>query len=92
MRSPCDSEKALHCLEEATRIAAISRDSTMAYADHLLDQCAPIYYEMGRVDKAIEVIREAIDSAAEIAVYAHEGFIKQHLAEKTIEKLKKVLC
>ncbi len=32
------------------------------------------------------------DSSAEIAVYAHEGLIKQHLAEKTIEKLKKVLC
>ena len=32
------------------------------------------------------------DSVAEIAVFAHEGFIKQHLAKKTIEKLKKALC
>ena len=55
-----DSEKALHCLEEATRIADTSRDSTMAYADHLLDQCAPICYEMGLVDKAIDAIQEAI--------------------------------
>lgn len=31
-------------------------------------------------------------SEAEIAVYAHEGLIKQHLADKTIEKLKKLLC
>lgn len=55
-----DSEKALNYLEEATRIADTSRDSTMAYADHLLDQCAPIYYEMGLIDKAIDVIWEAI--------------------------------
>ena len=77
MRSPCDFEKALHCLEEATRIAAISRDSTMAYADHLLDQCAPIYYEMGLVDKAIEVIREAIqlcEENMEIASYRRLRF------------------
>lgn len=31
-------------------------------------------------------------TSAEIAVYAHEGFIKQHLAEKTIDKLKELLC
>jgi len=31
-------------------------------------------------------------ASAEIAVYAHEGLIKQHLAEKTIEKLKGTLC
>ena len=31
-------------------------------------------------------------SSAEIAVYAHEGLIKQHLAEKTIDKLKGLLC
>ena len=29
---------------------------------------------------------------AEIAVYAHEGLIKQHLAEKTIQKLKETLA
>lgn len=31
-------------------------------------------------------------ASAEIAVYAHESLIKQHLAEKTIQKLKGVLC
>ncbi len=31
-------------------------------------------------------------ASAEIAVYAHEGLIKQHLTEKTIQKLKGVLC
>lgn len=31
-------------------------------------------------------------ASAEIAVYAHEGFIKQHLADKTIQKLKSILC
>lgn len=29
---------------------------------------------------------------AEIAVFAREGLIKQHLADKTIQKLKGVLC
>ena len=31
-------------------------------------------------------------TSAEIAVYAHEGLIKQHLAEKTVQKLNSVLC
>ena len=31
------------------------------------------------------------DENAEIVVYAHEGLIKQHLADKTIQKLKGVL-
>ena len=39
-----------------------------------------------------QAIIQRNESAAEIAVYAHEGFIKQRLAEKTIEKLKKALC
>ena len=29
---------------------------------------------------------------ADVAVYAREGLIKRHLAEKTIQKLKGVLC
>ena len=32
-----------------------------------------------------------IDKTADIVVYAHEGLIKQHLAEKTIQKLKGLL-
>ena len=39
-----------------------------------------------------QAIIQRNNSSAEIAVYAHEGFIKQHLKEKTIEKLKKLLC
>lgn len=39
-----------------------------------------------------QAIIQRNDSVAEIAVYAHEGFIKQHLAEKALEKLKKALC
>ncbi len=31
------------------------------------------------------------EGKAEIAVYAHEGLIKQHLADKSIHKLKNVL-
>lgn len=31
-------------------------------------------------------------ASAEIAVYAHEGLIKQRLAEETIDKLKGVHC
>lgn len=31
-------------------------------------------------------------ASAEIAVYAHEGLIKQHLADKALKKLKGVLC
>ena len=31
------------------------------------------------------------DEHAEIVVYAHEGLIKQHLGDKTIQKLKEVL-
>lgn len=38
-----------------------------------------------------QAIIQRSDSDAEIAIYAHEGFIKQHLAEKTMEKLKKML-
>lgn len=36
------------------------------------------------------ILRDGIH--AEIAVHAHEGLIKQRLAEKTIQKLKDVLC
>ena len=55
-----DVEKALRYLGEATRIADTARDSTMSYVDHLLDQCAPIYYELKAFDQAIETIQEGI--------------------------------
>ena len=72
-----DSEKALRCLKEATRIADTARDSTMGYAEHLLDQCAPIFYEMGRFGEAIDAIREAIrlcEANMEIASYRRLRF------------------
>ena len=72
-----DSAKALRFLEEATRIADTSRDSTMAYADHLLDQCAPIFFEMGLMDEAIDAIQEAIqlcEENMEIASYRRLRF------------------
>jgi len=55
-----DVEKALRYLGEATRIADTARDSTMSYVDHLLDQCAPIFYELKAYDQAIETIKEGI--------------------------------
>ena len=39
-----------------------------------------------------EAIIQREDTEAELVVYAHEGLIKQNLAEKTMGKLKKVLC
>ena len=36
------------------------------------------------------IMRDGV--SAERAGYAHEGFIKQHLADKTIQKLKGALC
>ena len=44
---------------------------------------------LGNVLTQAIIKREA--EKAMIVVYAHEGLIKQHLAEKTIEKLKKAL-
>lgn len=38
------------------------------------------------------IIRRNEDKTADIAVYAREGIIKQNLAGKAMEKLKKVLC
>ena len=72
-----DTAEGLKYLCEATRIADAARDSAMSYADHLLDQCAPIYYEMGLFGEATDAIREAIqicDENAEIAVYRRLRF------------------
>ena len=49
----------------------------MAYADHLLDQCAPIFFEMGLMDEAIDAIQEAIqlcEENMEIASYRRLRF------------------
>lgn len=39
-----------------------------------------------------QAIIQRDDASAEIAVYAREGLIKQQLADKTIQKLKGILC
>ncbi len=44
---------------------------------------------LGNVETQAIIVRK--EEKAEIVVYAHEGIIKQHLAENTIEKLKKTL-
>lgn len=72
-----DDAKAMSLLEEATRIADVARDSAMSYADHLVDQCAPIYCEMKRFDDAVDAIEETIrlcDESAEIAAYRRLRF------------------
>lgn len=72
-----DTAKALTLLEEATRIADVARDSTMSYADHLVDQCASIYYELGMFGEAIGAIKEAIrlcEENNEIASYRRLRF------------------
>lgn len=72
-----DSAEALHFLEGATRIADVGRDSDMAYADHLLDECAPICCEMGLYGEAVDAILEAMrlcETHREIAVYRRLRF------------------
>ena len=72
-----NAAEALKYLEAATHIADVARDSAMSYADHLLDECAPIYYEMGLYGEAVDAIREAIalcEEKMEIAVYRRLRF------------------
>ena len=49
----------------------------MACVDHLLDQCAPICYEMGFMDRAIDAIQQAValcDANAELVTYRRKRF------------------
>lgn len=55
-----DAENALKQLEEANRIASSAPDSTLSYAEHLLDQAAPILLQMNRPGDAVGAIRKAI--------------------------------
>ena len=69
--------KALALLDEATRIADVSRDSTMAYVDHLLDEVAVIQEELGNHDEAMDAIMEAIrlcDENGDIPTYRRKRF------------------
>ncbi len=58
-------EEAEQQLAQATRIADLGRDSDLAYIDHLVDQAAWIYRAMGRYDKAVEALKEAIEICAQ---------------------------
>ena len=72
-----DRERALMLLGEATRIADVSRDSTMAYVDHLLDEVAIIHFELGNKDETLDAIREAIrlcDENGDIPTYRSKRF------------------
>ena len=64
----------------------------------ILEENLDLHYYITTVKVGIfgNVLTQAIilrsDAEAQIVVYAHEGLIKQHLAEKTIEKLKSKLA
>ena len=69
--------KALTLLDEATRIADVSKDSTMAFIDHLLDQVAIIHDELGNHDETLSAVREAIrlcDENGDIPAYRRKRF------------------
>ena len=56
----CDREESLHYLALATKIADEDRDSALSYGEHLVEQAAYIYLELGMNDKAEEALREAL--------------------------------
>ena len=64
----------------------------------ILEENLDLHYYITTVKIGIfgNVLTQAIilrnDAEAQIVVYAHEGLIKQRLAEKTIEKLKSKLA
>ena len=74
------------------------RDALAGRGNILKEDLEEHYYvttvKMGRTGNVLTyaiILREEDDEAS-IAVYAREGLIKQHLAEKTMEKLKGFLC
>lgn len=72
------------------------RDSITGIGNILKEDLENHYYittvKMGALGNVLtQAIIQRDGNNAEIAVYAHEGIIKQHLAEKTIQKLKGIL-
>ena len=55
-----DQEEALHYLALADKIADEDRDSALSYGEHLVDEAAYIYLELGMNEKAEQVLREAL--------------------------------
>ena len=73
------------------------RDAITGIGTILKEDLAQHYYiTTVKVGLFGNVLTQAIiqrdDASAEIAVYAREGLIKQQLADKTIQKLKGILC
>ena len=73
------------------------RDAITGYGTILKEDLENHYYittvKMGIFGSILTqaiIMRDGIN--ADIAVYAREGLIKQHLADKTIQKLKAILC
>lgn len=73
------------------------RDALAGYGNILKENLDDHYYittvKMGMFGNTMTqaiIMRDGIH--AEIAVYAREGLIKQKLGEKTIKKLKELLC
>jgi len=73
------------------------RDAITGYGTILKEDLDHHYYittiKMGTFGNTLShaiILREGPE--ADVAVYAHEGLIKQHLAEKAMQKLKSVLC
>ena len=74
------------------------RDALAGRGNILKEDLKEHYYvtsvKMGRTGNVLTyaLIWRMEEDEATMAVYAHEGLIKQHLAEKTMEKLKEYLC
>lgn len=73
------------------------RDAITGLGTILKEDLANHYYiTTVRIGTLGNVLTQAIilrsGKEADVAVYAREGLIKRHLAEKTIQKLKDVLC
>lgn len=73
------------------------RDAITGYGTILKEDLDHHYYittiKMGTFGNTLShaiILREGPE--ADVAVYAHEGLIKQHLAEKAMQKLKSALC
>lgn len=55
-----DEEAALKHLQWATEHAETRRDSPLALIDHMLDEAAVVYIQLGRLDDAIATVLQAI--------------------------------
>ena len=73
------------------------RDAITGYGTILKENLEQHYYittvkvgVFGSIIVYAIIMRDGV--YADVAVYAHEGLIKQRLAEKTIQKLKGILC